>query len=76
MPAKKEDKRDRAFRGAMGRSLAEQQVEQRTVAQKINVVPHTICNWKKSPSLMSLGHFRLLARELKFTDEEILNIIR
>ena len=76
MPLKKEDKRDVAFIGALGRGIAVKRTNKSKLAQRIGTSRSTFYNWWEHPSLVPLGHLRILARELELTDEEILSIIK
>jgi hypothetical protein len=76
MSAKKTDKRNDALRGAIGRGLGVAYINKSEFAKKINVTPRTMLNWKNHPDTISLGYLRILARELHFTDEEILSIVK
>lgn len=76
MAKKKRDKRDIAFVGAMGRALAVEGMNKANLADKINTSRTTLYNWHNNPSIITLGHFRIVARELHLTDDEIVSIIK
>jgi predicted transcriptional regulator len=76
MPTKKIDKRDLAFKGALGRVLEQSGMKKSDLAERMNIGRTTLYNWRENPGLMSLESFRIMTRELRFSDEEILKSIR
>ncbi|MGI5848815.1 MAG: helix-turn-helix domain-containing protein [Christensenellales bacterium] len=76
MAKKFKDKRDKAFLRAMGGSIDAEDISITALAKKINVSRPTIHNWRKNPSVITLGYLRILARELHFSDSEVLEIVK
>lgn len=76
MPAKTTDKRDKAFIGALGRGMAVKDTNKAKLAMRIGASRSAFYNWWAHPSLITLGHLRIIARELELTDEEIIRMVR
>lgn len=75
MPAKKEDKRDRAFKAIIGGDGLVK-ANKTELAKTMNVSRGMVYAYIDHPGNMKLGQFRIMAKALKLTDEQILNIIR
>ncbi len=76
MAAKKTDKRNEAFAGAIGRHISAKNIKREDFASRLGVSRITLRNWQLRPEVVSLGHLRILAREAQMTDAEILQIVR
>lgn len=76
MAAKKVDRRDEAFAGEIGRHTASKRITQQTFADRVCITRATLNNWMKNPSVVTLGHFRIIVRETNMSDETILAIVK
>lgn len=76
MANKFKDRRDTAFVGALARGIAVEEMTRGAVAEKANVSYQTLNNWCKHPGHINLGSLRILAREMQFSDDEIISMVR
>ena len=76
MPAKKIDERNLAFSGALGRVFEQSKLNKSEIAEKVGITRNTLYRYRENPGSMTLENFRIMARELRFTDTEILRSIK
>lgn len=71
-----EERKDSAIRGAIARCMAEQGLNDQEMGICIMATRRTFQNKKKKPNTFTLGDIRRMDSKLKFTEQEIIAMIR